>query len=88
VAVEPAERLRELQGKLGDAVTLLADPEGKVCEAYGVLDPAPVPRRRMARSATFLLDRAGLVLACFFPDSYRTAPRPPDVLARLRARGE
>jgi len=84
LAVEPVERLRDLQTRLGDAVTLLSDADGKVAEAYGVLDSRPFPSRRMARSATLLIDRAGLLLRCHFPANYRTAPEASDLLDTLR----
>ncbi|MGQ0613291.1 MAG: redoxin domain-containing protein [Planctomycetaceae bacterium] len=84
LAIEPVERLRDLQARLGDGVTLLSDPDGKVAQAYGVLDPKPFPSRPMARSATFLLDRGGLLLRSFFPPSYRISPSLQELLGSLR----
>ena len=53
----------EFRDKYGLTVRLLADPEAKVCEAYGVMKEVErngETRRKLERS-TFIIDRDGIV---------------------------
>ncbi len=79
IAAQPVEKLAPLQEKLGIAVTLLADPEGKAVRAFGVLE-----KYGLARSATFLLDREGRVSYRWLAENYRKRPAPEEILARAR----
>ena len=79
IAAGPAEALKPLQEKLGDGVTLLADPEGKAVTAFGMLE-----RNGLARAATFLLDREGRVSHRWLAENYRKRPQPDDILAKAR----
>jgi peroxiredoxin len=79
IAVSPAAALAPLQEKLGDGVTLLADPEGKAVSAFGMLEG-----NGLARAATFLLDREGRVSHRWLTENYRKRPSPEDILAKAR----
>jgi peroxiredoxin len=73
-----------LQERVGDGVTLLADPEGVAIDRFGMRDPDPVPPRPMARAGTFLIDRDGNVRRRWMPEHYHERPDPERILARLR----
>ncbi len=77
IAAAPAAALAPLQEKLGDGVTLLADPEGKAVDSFGMLE-----KNGLARAATFLLDREGRVGYRWLAENYRKRPLPEDVLAK------
>ena len=61
-------------------MTLLADPDGVAVKAFGLMDPDPIPPRPLARSATYFIDREGVVRYRWFPKDYRTRPVPGDIL--------
>jgi len=73
-----------MQEGLGDGVTLLGDPTGKIAAAYGVLDRRGDGEPPLARAATFFVDAEGRVRKCWFPTSYRLRPDPEELLAALR----
>ena len=79
IAAQPVEKLAPLQEKLGDAITLLADPDGTAVATFGMLE-----RFGLARSATFLLDREGKVGRRWVADNYRKRPTVDDILAAAR----
>ena len=81
--IEKREDLEDLQESLGTAVTLLADPEGIAVEAFGVMDPDPIPPGLVARAATFFIDREGVVRYRWFPKDYRRRPAPRDILNQI-----
>ena len=84
ICVDAPDALAELQAELGDAVTVVVDPEARAVRAFGMLDPAPTPDRVQARSGTFWIDAAGIVRHRWLPDSYRRRVEPETVLAALR----
>ena len=63
-----------------------SSPRSAAIERFGVLDPEPFPDRRLARSATFWVDRDGVVRHRGLPGSYRERPEPDEILALLRSR--
>lgn len=81
---EPAD-LAELQERLGDAVTLLADPSGQAVAAFDMLDPDPFPDRVQARAGTFWIDRDGRLRFRWLTDSYRKRPGAEEILAKIRS---
>ena len=87
LAIAEPDDLSALQERLGTGVTLLADPVGEAVEAFGVLDPGPFPQRRIARSASFLVDGEGRILRRWTGSSYRQRPAPDEVLNEIRERG-
>ena len=84
IAHQDRETLRELQTDLGPGVTLLADPEGKVIVAFGMLDPSPFPPRPMARAGIFLINRDGVIERRWLSDRYHERPDPQEILRALR----
>ena len=84
ISTEPREKLTDLQERLGDKVTLLSDPDGKAVEAFGMIDPGSMPKKGMARSGTFLLERDGTVRHSWIAETYRSRPTPDEILDRLR----
>ena len=84
IAVADRDALADLQDTLGDNLTLLADPEGKAADAFGVVDTDPLLfGRKLAQSATFYVDKKGRIRYRWLPKSYRTRPNPDDVLKRI-----
>ena len=65
-------------------MTLLADPGGSVISAFGMLDPAPVPPRPMARAGLFFINRQGIVERRWLTDRYPERPRVAEILAAVR----
>ena len=84
LAAQPREKLEGLQADLGDAVTVLADPEAQAIAAFGMLDPDPFPKLRIARSGVFLIDRRGVLKEKWLPENYRDRTSPEDILEALR----
>ena len=84
VAVASVEDLAGLQEKLGERVTLLADPAGTMVERFSMIDHKPMPKRRMARSGTFYIDAKGVVRRRWLPGRYHQRPDPDAILTALR----
>ena len=59
--------------------TLLADPKGKVADAYGVR----IPKRALARRVSFLIGKEGKILAVF--DNRNPAQHLPKMQAAIKA---
>ena len=59
--------------------TLLADPKGKVADAYGVR----IPKRAIARRVSFLISKDGKILAVF--DNRNPAQHLPKMQAAIKA---
>ncbi|MGY8650392.1 MAG: peroxiredoxin [Verrucomicrobiia bacterium] len=59
--------------------TLLADPKGKVADAYGVR----IPKRAIARRVSFLISKDGKTLAVF--DNRNPAQHLPKMQAAIKA---
>jgi peroxiredoxin len=84
LSVDPPAELKDLQEKVGETVTLLADPEGAAVETFGMRDPAPFPPGDQARSGSFLIDAKGVVRHRWLPAHYHERPAPSAILERLR----
>jgi peroxiredoxin len=85
MAIDEPEDLAELQKELGEAVTLLADPDGQAVSAFDMIDPDPFPDRVQARAGTFWIDRDGKLRHRWLTDSYRERPDPEEILAKIRS---
>ena len=59
--------------------TLLADPKGKVADAYGVR----IPKRALARRVSFLISKEGKILAVF--DNRNPAQHLPKMQAAIES---
>ena len=85
VIAQRAEKLEGLQEDLGDAITVLADPEAVAIERFGMLDPRPFPPgMRLARSGIYYIDPKGIARRRWLVDNYRDATDPAEILAALR----
>lgn len=79
LAPQDADKLESLQEDLGDAVTLLSDPETKAIAAFGMLERFGLPR-----AASFLIDREGRVTHRWLAENYRKRPSPEEILEKAR----
>jgi peroxiredoxin len=76
-------RLESLQHDLGDAVTLLSDPDAAMIGAFGMVDPGGFPPGvAKARAGIVHVDARGIVRHVWLTPDYRARP---DVDALLRA---
>jgi peroxiredoxin len=66
---------------------ILADTERRVLDAYDLRHDAGSPGGPIARPATFVIDRDGIVRWRDLTDNYRLRPSPDDVLAAVVALG-
>jgi peroxiredoxin Q/BCP len=63
---------------------LLADPELKAIDAYGLRHPGGGPYGDVARPATFIIDAEGRIVWRELTDNWRVRVRPEPVLEQLR----
>ncbi len=71
--------------KLGLQYPILSDPRLEVIDRYGVRHPGAGPSGDIARPATFVLDREGVVRWRDFTDNWRIRLRPERVLEQLES---
>lgn len=62
---------------------LLADPEFKVINRYGVFNPEPFNGRKVPHPAVFVIDRAGKVTWKFLNTDARIRAENKDILLAL-----
>jgi peroxiredoxin len=84
VSVDPPERNRAFAESQHLELRLLSDPGAKTIERYGLLHSDQGPMGDIARPATLILDRQGLVVWRDLTDNWRVRTRPEDVLRELR----
>ena len=88
VVVDPMQKNAEVVRDLGLSYRVLADPEMKVIDAYGLRHPGGHEGQDIALSATFLIDEKGVVAWRSLTENIRKRPRPDDILAEIdRRRG-
>jgi peroxiredoxin len=66
--------------------TLLSDPNSEVIDAYGLRDPQYPPGHRahgVPRPLILVLDRAGIIRAKLYEDSYKVRPSVAAIIAKL-----
>jgi len=66
--------------------TLLSDPNSEVIDAYGLRDPQYPPGHRahgVPRPLILVLDRAGMIRAKLYEDSYKVRPSVAAIIAKL-----
>jgi peroxiredoxin len=66
--------------------TLLSDPNSEVIDAYGLRDPQYPPGHRahgVPRQLILVLDRAGMIRAKLYEDSYKVRPSVAAIIAKL-----
>jgi peroxiredoxin len=72
---------RRLRGQPGFDFPLLSDPDYRVINRYGLLNPRE--RKPMAYPATLVIDRAGIVRWRVVEIDYRVRPSNADVLREV-----
>jgi len=86
ISADPPERGRRLAGRLGAAARVLSDPALGVARRYGVLHPRGGPLRQdVARPATLVIDRDGIVRWISLSANYQVRPDPTAVVEALRS---
>ena len=84
--VDPVEQNAEVVKRLGLSYRILADVDRRVIAAYD-LHHAAGPSGDTARSATFVIDKDGVVRWRDLTQSYRIRPRAEDVVAQVATLG-
>ena len=79
VSFDTAESHQRFIKKCQLNFTLLADPKGKVADAYGVR----IPKRALARRVSFLISKDGKILAVF--NNRNAAQHLPKMQAAIKA---
>lgn len=83
-SADPVEAGRKLAADLKLDYMLLSDPDLKVINAYGVRHPGAGPSSKdIARPATFILDRNGVVRWRDLTEDIRIRIRPERILEQL-----
>jgi peroxiredoxin len=84
ISVDPVEASKKLAADLKLDYVLLCDPELKVIDAYDVRHKQAGPNSQdIARPATFILDRNGVVRWRELTENYRVRVRPERILEHL-----
>lgn len=83
ISVDPVATSKKLAADLKLTYTLLSDPELKVIDAYGVRHPGGNDGQDIARPATFILDRDGVVRWRDLTETIRLRVRPERILEQL-----
>lgn len=83
VVVDPVARNAEVVEQLGLSYPILADPDLRAIDAYDLRHSDVGPTGAIARSATFVLDKDGIVRWRDLTESYRLRPPPEAVVAAV-----
>lgn len=84
VSTDTVENNEKLARRKDIDFPLLADPELKVIEVYGLRHPGGGPYGDVARPATFILNSEGRIIWRELTDNWRVRVRPDAVLEQLR----
>jgi len=82
VVVDPVERNAKVVADLGLDFRILSDPDLQVIDRYD-LRHAGAPGGDIARPASFLIDRSGIVRWRDITENYRIRPHPAVILGEL-----
>jgi peroxiredoxin len=86
VVVDPPATNADLARQAGLAYPILADPELRTIDAYGLRHEHAGPEgAHIARSASVLIDADGVVRWTFVTTNIRVRPTPDDVIAAVDA---
>lgn len=83
ISVDSVEQNRKLATDLKLTFPLLSDPELKTIDAYGVRHRGGNNGRDIARPATFIIDREGIIRWRNLAENVRLRPRPEQILQEL-----
>ncbi len=75
----------EVAERLGLAFPILADPDLVAIDRYGLRHAGGMPGADIARPATFVVDRNGIIRWRDLTANYRQRPHPGDVLRAIGA---
>ena len=81
IVVDPVSKNAEVVQELGLSYSVLADPELRVIDAYDLRHQDGGPEGTVARSATFVIDKDGVVRWRDLTESYRLRPSAEEVAA-------
>ena len=84
ITVDPVQRNAEVVKNLELSYRVLADPQLRVIDAYGLRHVGGGAGHDIARPATFLVDEQGIVRWRNLTANYRMRPRPEEILAQLQ----
>lgn len=87
ITVDPVEQNAALAADLGLTYRIGADPGLAAIDAFGLRHDDPTSGMSIARPASFLIDRAGVVRWRDLTENYRRRPRPDAILQALDAQG-
>jgi peroxiredoxin len=79
ISVDAPEKSREMAEKLKLTFTVLSDPEHKVIDKYGILDPGG----KISIASVFVVDKNGIVRWSYITDDYKVRPLDETILAEL-----
>ena len=83
IVVDPVDQNGRVVADLGLGYRILADTNLRVIDAYGLRHDDPGVGHPIARPATVLLDRDGVVRWTDATDNYRYRPHPDVILAAV-----
>lgn len=83
VSADSPQALASFKKKLGLYFILLSDEKREVISLYGLVHPKGRAGQDIARPATFLLDKEGVVRWMHIPSNYMVRPDPEEVLREL-----
>jgi peroxiredoxin len=83
VAVDPVDDNARVVEQLGLGYQILADPELAAVDAYGVRHDDAGPDHPIARPASFLIDKQGVIRWRDLTENYRYRPRPETILTEI-----
>ncbi len=84
VSTDSVESLRVFRdGKLGFDVTLLSDSGRQVISQYGLVHPKAHGGKDIARPATFVIDKEGIVRWMKVAPNIMQRPAPEEVIGAL-----
>ncbi|MCP4654517.1 MAG: redoxin domain-containing protein [bacterium] len=84
ISADSVEASRKLTVDAGLDLRLLSDPDLRVVDAYGVRHQGGFMGDDIARPATFILDREGIVRWRDLTESFRIRVRPRRIVEELR----
>lgn len=83
MVVDPIATNAEVAADLGLEFPILADPEMRVIDAYDLRHRGGHEGSDIARPATFVIDRDGVVRWRNLAENLRNRPRPEEVVAQV-----
>lgn len=83
MSADSQQSLAYLKKKLGLDFILLSDDKREVISLYGLVHPKGRAGQDIARPATFLIDREGVIRWMRIPSNYMVRPDPEEVLSEL-----